>query len=116
MKYIQVIDGSDNCSFSVYSLSDECFSAIFPDEGQDVAFIEDLIKQLGTRQSGELIITATSNRVEKTILKGINGTLFIQLPEKRKWYPNRRESDLDKPNLDLLLRNSSKTNARLTKK
>jgi len=97
MKNIQVIDGAQNCSFSVYSASDECFSLIFPEPGQDIEFVEDLVSRVGEHRAGEIVIAATKNRLEKSELNGLHGTLFFQLPERKIWYPNKRESDHDLP-------------------
>jgi hypothetical protein len=107
MKHIQVIDSADNCSFSVYVVDEEHFYIIFPEPGQDVEFVEDLVKRVGQRRAGELVKMATSKRIEKTGLNGLHGTLFFGLPERRKWYPNKRESDIVKPNLAKLLQNKS---------
>jgi hypothetical protein len=103
MKNIQVIDGAQNCSFSVYSVSEEIFSLVFLEPGQDVEFVEDLVKRLGERQAGELVMKATIRRSEKVTLNGLHGTLFFQLPERKKWYPNKRETDLDHPDLAMVL-------------
>ena len=46
MKNIQIIDGADNCSYSIFEFSDEEFSAIFL-VGQDISFIEDVVARLG---------------------------------------------------------------------
>jgi len=104
MKNIQVIDGAKNCSFSVYSADEKDFSLIFPMIGQDVEFVEDLVERLGDRSAGEVVRRATSRRVEKRDIKGIHGTLFFDLLERKKWYPNKRENDLDKPDLAVLLK------------
>jgi hypothetical protein len=105
MKHIQLIDAAENCSFSIYLVDNETFSLIFPEPGQDVQFMEDLVERAGRRQAAELVKKATSERVEKPVFNGIHGTLFFGLPERRKWYPNKRESDLDEPDLAELLRN-----------
>jgi hypothetical protein len=42
MKNIQVIDGADNCTFSIFQATDEEFAAIFPQSGQDIQLSEDL--------------------------------------------------------------------------
>jgi hypothetical protein len=36
MPNVQVIDGADNCTFDIYSLSDSDFETIFPDEQFDL--------------------------------------------------------------------------------
>ncbi len=104
MKHIQAIDGADNCSFSIYSASEEDFSLIFPEPGQDVEFVEDLVRRIGARAVGELVIRVTSKRVEKPAVNGIHGTLFFGLRERRIFYPNKRESDFDAPELAEALR------------
>jgi hypothetical protein len=43
MKNIQVIDGAMNAAYAIFAVTDEEFSALFPGEGQDVEFIEDVI-------------------------------------------------------------------------
>ncbi len=97
MKNIQVIDSALNCSFSIYAVADEDFAAIFPQEGQDAEFIEDLVARVGPRRAGQLVLEATSRnqRVDKRKVCGIHGTLFFGLPERKRWYPNKRETDLD---------------------
>jgi hypothetical protein len=97
VKNIQVIDGAMNSSFSIYSVAERDFSLIFPMIGQDVEFVEDIVERLGYLSAGELVQRVTSVRVEKKDAKGIQGTLFFDLFERRQLYPNKRESDFDKP-------------------
>ena len=99
MKNIQVIDDAINCSFSVYAAPDEDFAAIFCQEGQDVEFMEDLVARVGPRRASKLVLRSTSRsgRVDKCKVCGIHGTLFFGLLERTKWYPNKRETDLDEP-------------------
>ncbi|HEV2804208.1 MAG TPA: hypothetical protein VGW57_04665 [Chthoniobacterales bacterium] len=52
MKNVQIIDGAINCAYSVYEMSDESFRVIFPAEGQDVEFIDDLIARMGEAKAG----------------------------------------------------------------
>lgn len=42
MKIIQVIDGADNATFSLFQATDEEFAILFPGEGQDMALSEDI--------------------------------------------------------------------------
>lgn len=97
MKNIQVIDGAANCAYSIYQVSDEALSIIFPEEGQDVEFIDDLIDRLGEDKVGEILGPAWDRRVEKRDVQGIHGTLFYELSFKKKYYPNKREADFDSP-------------------
>jgi len=99
MKNIQVIDGAANCAFSVYHISEETFSAIFPGERQNIEFIDDLIVRLGERKAGQLLTPIWKHRVEKEDIVGLHGTLFFEMEFKKKFYPNKRESDLDDADL-----------------
>jgi len=99
MKNIQVSDGATNCAFSVYQISEECFHSIFPGERQNIEFIDDLILRLGEQRAGEILTPVWKNRVEKEDIIGLHGTLFFEMKFKKKYYPNKRESDLDDPDL-----------------
>lgn len=94
MKNVQVIDGAENCSFSVYALSDNQFRLIFPEQGQDVEFIEDVIARLGDEYVGNLMKTAWKRRKDKRKIRGIHGTLFYQLLHKKQYYPTKKESEM----------------------
>jgi hypothetical protein len=95
MKNIQVIDGAENCSFSICLVEDEDFVQIFPKAGQDIEFVEDLTARVGELAAGELVQRGTTRRIPKQEACGIHGTLFFGLSERRKFFPNRRESDVD---------------------
>jgi hypothetical protein len=95
MKNILVIDGAENCSFSVCLVDDEDFAEIFPARGQDIEFIEDLVERVGKHRAGQLVQRATTRRIYKRDAMGIHGTLFFGLPERRKYFPNKREDDVD---------------------
>lgn len=97
MKTIQVIDSAVNCSFSIYEATDEDFAVIFCLPDQDVEFVEDIISRVGSQRAGKIVLRATSRRLDKRQVNGINGTLFFGLLDRKKWYPNKREADLDEP-------------------
>lgn len=98
MKNIQVVDGADNCIFPIYSVSDEDFLALFPDPGQSVEFVQDLAARMGSeRAAGELVMRVTKAKADKRTISGIDGTLFIDLPDRRKYFPNKREDDVFVP-------------------
>ena len=46
MKNVQVIDGADNCTYDIYQFTDEEFAVVFPGDGQDVEFAEELYDRL----------------------------------------------------------------------
>jgi hypothetical protein len=93
MKNIMIVDGADNCAYDVFAATDEEFALLFPGEGQDIAFIDEIVAALPEADS---VTTALWARpVEKRLVKGIHGTIFYELERKKQYYPNRRDSDLD---------------------
>lgn len=93
MKNIQIIDGANNCTYSVFAAIDEEFARIFPD-GADVEFIEDLVERLGEEATGQVTGKLWSRPVDKKVVQGIHGTLFYQLTYKKRYYPTKRESEM----------------------
>jgi hypothetical protein len=88
MKNIQVIDGAQNCTFSIFQATDDEFALLFPDAEQDIQYAEDLPDSKD--------IEAALNRIwERPIRKrdamGIHGTLLYQLQRYKQWYPRNRE-------------------------
>jgi hypothetical protein len=49
-KNVQIIDGAANCTYHIYAFTDEQFALLFPEEGQDVEFIEDVAERLSPEQ------------------------------------------------------------------
>ena len=94
MKNVQIIDGADNCTYSIYAFTEEEFDAVFPDPGQDVEFIEDAAMRLGDRQLGELLAPVWKRLVPKPEAQGIHGTLFYELLSRKRYYPNKQERDM----------------------
>jgi hypothetical protein len=97
MKNMQVIEPAENCGFSVYAVEESDFHQIFPNPVQDVEFVEDIAQRLGESSAGALIIRATSVRRTKTEIQGIHGTLFFGYEKRKKWFPTKRDVDLDQP-------------------
>jgi hypothetical protein len=97
MKNIQIIDGAENCSFSICLVDDDDFAEILPGPGQDVEFIEDLTKRVGKTRASELVARSTTRRIRKQTAMGIRGTLFFESSKRRKYFPNKREDDIDNP-------------------
>ena len=95
MKNVQIIDGATNCSHSIYSVPDDVFSEIFPEENQDIEFWEDVIRRVGKKRATELMKFTWHSRIVKRELLGLHGTLFIDLERRKQDYPNKRDSDLD---------------------
>jgi hypothetical protein len=92
MKNVMIIDGAVNCAYDIFQMTEEQFKTIFPVEGQDIAFIDEIDeKTLNNINFAEI----WRRPVAKKSVDGIAGTLFYQLPQKKEFYPNRKDSDLD---------------------
>lgn len=96
MKNIQVIDGADNCVYDVFAASDDDHSLLFPG-GTDVAFAEDFEGRADIEQVEGALARLWLNRVPKALAMGIHGTLFYELPEKRGYYPSRKDEEAVNP-------------------
>jgi hypothetical protein len=96
VKNVQVIDSGDNCTFSIFQLSDDEFAQVFPSEGQDIQFAEDL-----TRAATRALSAAWERPVLKTEVTGIHGTLFYGFARRRSGFPStKRERDWDESALN----------------
>src|ERR1700682_2025302 len=93
MKNIQVIDGADNCKYSIYAVTDEEFRSLFP-AGQNVEFIEDVIARYGDEATGKLLKHVWERPVKKVDVVGIHGTLFYDLSWKKKYYPTKNDTEM----------------------
>ena len=104
MKNIQIIDDAVNGSFSIYSIPNRVFQQLFPQPGQDVEFIEDVVRRVGEKKAGELMKYTWNSRQEKYSLNGLHGTLFIRMANRKVFYPNKMESHLDIPEIQKHIR------------
>lgn len=95
MKNILVIDGAENCAYDIFAASEEDFKLIYPAEGQDIEFIDDFFNRVGENKATETCDRLWKNFVPKKSAVGIHGILFYQLNNKKEFYPNKRDSDLD---------------------
>jgi hypothetical protein len=94
-KNIQVIDGADNCTYSIFQVEESTFDEMFPGDGQDIEFIEDFFDRVGNEHAIRMLEKVWKNRIDKPDVNGLHGTLFYGLDFKRKFYPNKREADAD---------------------
>lgn len=95
MKNVQVIDGADNCTFSIFQLTDDEFAQVFPGAGQDIQFAEDLTK-VATRS----LSAAWERPIRKPDAVGVHGTLFYGFASRRGSFPvSKRERDWDERSL-----------------
>lgn len=94
MKNIQVIDSADNCTFSLFQATDEEFGVIFPGNGQDMEFSDELFSRLGEAQWAKIMTPLWQRPILKSEANGIHGTLFFGFKAKRSLFPeSKRERD-----------------------
>ena len=95
MKNIQVIDDAINCTYDLFSIDDESFKLMFPNN-TDVELEDDLIERLGQIKVKELFSALWSNRLDKKEAVGIHGTLFFgyHCEDKKPFYPTKKESEM----------------------
>ena len=95
MKNIQIIDGADNATFSIFQATDEEFAAIFPDD-QDMELSEDVHARVGDERARAVLTPIWERPVLKRDAIGIHGTLYYDWDRKRCRLPaSKREVDFD---------------------
>ncbi|MBO6633986.1 hypothetical protein [Parvibaculum sp.] len=95
MKNVQIIDGADNCTYSIYGMTQEEFDVVFAEAGQDVEFVEDLVIRLGDSEVAALLAPVWERgAVDKPDVAGIHGTLFFGLLWKKKYYPTKKDAEM----------------------
>ena len=92
MKNIQVIDGAANCVYDIFEATEEEFQLIFP-EGQDVAFIDEVVARAPKREIDQVCSNIWARRIPKSSAMGIHGVLFYELERKKQYYPTRKDED-----------------------
>ena len=93
MKNIQIIDGAMNCTYDIYAATEDEFEEIFPNE-TNIEFIEDFFDRVGEERAGTITSNLWGRFVKKEQAQGIHGTLFYQLPHKKRYYPTKKESEM----------------------
>jgi hypothetical protein len=96
VKNIQIIDGAKNSVYDIFQATDDEFAVLFPD-GTDVAF-SDEISDRGDEQSLiALFAEIWKRRIPKKDAHGIHGIIFYGLPEKKQFYPTRKDEEAINP-------------------
>ncbi len=90
MKNVLVIDGAQNTCYDIYALTPEQYAIIFIEPGQDIEFIGNMKPDLQTRA----FAGAWDRFMHYDLVKGIHGTVFWELEFKKKFYPNKRRTDI----------------------
>ena len=94
MKNIQVIDGADNATYSIFQAADDDFELIFPQPGQDIEIIEDYVERVGENEASQALSRLWRRPIHKREVQGIDGTLYYDYQEKVKYLPkSKREID-----------------------
>jgi hypothetical protein len=94
MKVIQVIDGADNATFSLFQATDEEFALLFPGDGQDMALIEDVQDSAVSADALAALDRIWRRPILKRDAHGLHGTLFYDNARRRPHIPaSRREAD-----------------------
>jgi hypothetical protein len=91
MRNIQVIDGAQNCTFSIFQATKAEFALLFPEPQQDIQYAEDLAS-LPRQVDVEAALAQIWERpIRKQNALGIHGTLFYELDRYKAWYREKRE-------------------------
>ena len=96
MKNIQIVDGASNSVYDIFAATEEEFSLIFP-EGQDIAFIDEVMSREPKRKLDEVFSNIWARRVQKINAMGIHGVLFYELEHKKQYYPTRKDEEAINP-------------------
>lgn len=94
MKNIQIIDGADNATYSIFQATDDEFGTIFPRPGQDIEVVEDYVGRVGNDEASKTLSRLWERPIYKHDVQGIHGTVYYDYKEKAKYLPpSKREID-----------------------
>lgn len=96
MKNIMVVDGAVNCVYDVFAATEAEFALVFPAD-TDIAFIDEVYERGEPAALDKAFEAIWTRRVKKAEAMGIHGMLFYELPEKKAFYPTRRDEDAVNP-------------------
>jgi len=96
MKNIQVIDGATNCVYDIFAATDEEFNKIFPGD-TNIAFIDEVYAREDEIELDVIFNNIWRRPIKKSQARGVHGTIFYELDEKKVFYPNRRDEDAINP-------------------
>ncbi len=92
---VQIIDGADNATFSIFQASNEEFAQLFPN-GQDMEFAEDFVDRIGEIPAKKIFDAMRERPILKRDADGIHGTIYFNYASKRQAVPtSKREVDFD---------------------
>ncbi len=94
MKNIQIIDGADNATYSIFQATEQEFDEIFPGPGQDIEVVEEYVSRDGQVQAERVLSELWKRPIHKRDVQGIQGTLFYDYADKVMHLPqSKREID-----------------------
>lgn len=94
MKNIQIIDGAENATYSIFQATEQEFNEIFPGPGQDIEIVEDYVSRVGEVQAERVLTELWKRPIHKRDVQGIHGTLFYGYADKTIYLPqSKREID-----------------------
>jgi len=100
MKNVQIIDGADNATFSVFQVTDQEFAEIFPN-GQDMELSEDFHQRVGEARARAILTPIWERPILKRDAQGIHGALYYDWERKRGHLPvSKREVDWDESGIN----------------
>jgi hypothetical protein len=97
MKNIQIIDGAVNSVYDIFQVTEDEFAVLFPD-GTDVAFSDEIFARGDEMGLIALFAEIWNRRIPKKAANGIHGIIFYGLPEKKQYYPTRKDEEAINPN------------------
>lgn len=97
MKNIQIIDGALNCVYDIFSLTDDEFALLFPND-TDIAFIDEIYAQGNNELLDATFKSIWHRRIKKSDAQGIHGIIFYELEHKKAYYPTRKDEEAANPN------------------
>ena len=96
LRNIQIIDGADNATFSIFKATTDEFSEIFPQFGQDMEISEDFVNRVGEVRAAQILQAIWERPILKWNANGIHGTFYYNYEHKRQHVPpSKREVDFD---------------------
>ena len=93
-KNIMIVDGAENCTYDIFQVNQDDFAILFPGEGQDIEFSDELEGRPGIE---DICARMWKNRILKKDAMGIHGVIFYGLPEKKKYYPTKKDEEMANP-------------------
>ena len=101
LQNIQIIDGGDNATFSLFQATDAEFAQIFPAIGQDIEISEDFFLRVGEGQANLILNAIWERPILKRDAHGIHGTLYFNYQSRRQHIPSsKREVDFDERSIN----------------